>query len=88
MASATHMEIIAMEGDVDRAERDLDVGEVRDQTSETLGQGHTSRMDADECDSIEIIVALDDLVRDARRRPAQRLSIEQKLPLQLACSQR
>jgi hypothetical protein len=40
---------------------------------------HAARLDADECDLLEVGVALDDLVRNPRQRPPDRLGVEKDL---------
>ena len=59
---------------------DLDLGALGDQPAQTLGQRDAARMDADESDPLEVVRLLDDLVRDARQRPLDRLAVEDDLP--------
>src|SRR6478736_5364374 len=70
------LNVIAVEGDVDRAEIGRCAGALFDQPSQTVRERHTARLDADERDPGEIRICLDDLVRDPRQRPAERISIE------------
>ena len=75
-------QIVAIEGDVDVAERDLRVGELVEQVVEATGDQGAARVDADDRQlGIGIVAAdpvsglgsgvlLDDLVRDAHQRPA------------------
>ena len=48
-----------------------------DQAAEALGERDASRVDADERDRVEVVVALDDLVRDSRERPLDGFSVQQ-----------
>ena len=68
-----------MERDVDRAERDLLPAPLLDQGRKPLGERDAARVDADEREPAEIVVALDDLVRDARQGPRQGLGVQQDL---------
>ena len=63
--AAPHVDVVAIERDVERPERDLDVGELLDQRAQALGDGDAARVDADEGYLLEVGVALDDLVGDA-----------------------
>jgi hypothetical protein len=77
--AAAHVHVVAMEGDVERPERHLATGELRDQPAEPLRERDAARVDPDERDGLEIRVALDDLVRDAGDRAPERLSVQQEL---------
>ena len=77
--AASHPDVVAMEGDVDAAERNLNVGEVGDQAAKTVRERDAARVDADERRAVEVGIALDDLVRDARERAAKRVGIEENL---------
>jgi len=68
-----------VEGDVDGAELDLDAAPLLDQLGEALGERDAARPDADEREAVEVVVALDDLVRDPRERARERLAVEQGL---------
>ena len=59
-----HVQVVAVEGDVERAERELTAGELGDQAPQPLGERDAARVDADERDGVEIGIALDDLVGD------------------------
>ena len=79
--AAAHRDVVAVEGDIDRAEGDLArFGRaLLDQALEPLRQRDAAAMDADERDLREILVALDDLVRDAGKRPPERFCVEDDL---------
>ncbi len=68
-----------MEGDVDRAELDLLPAPLLDQRREPLGERDAARVDADQGDAAEVVVALDDLVRDPREGALEALGVEQCL---------
>ena len=74
-----HVHVVAVEGDVDLAEGELLARALLDEPAEALRDRHAARVDADERDRVEVLVALDDLVRDARERPADGLVVEQDL---------
>src|SRR5205823_3820677 len=74
--AAAHLDVVAVERDVQGAEVDLDAREVLDQAAQALRERNSARVDADERDPLEIGVALDDLVGDALERPLQRLRVE------------
>ena len=71
------LDVVAVEGDVDRAEIGRCAGALFDQSSQTVRERHAAGLDADERDAGEIGICLDDLVRDPRQRPAERISIEE-----------
>ena len=75
--AAADVDVVAVEGDVERPQRDLRAGELPDQRSQPLGDGDAPRVDADEGDLLEVGVALDDLVGDAMERAVERLRVEQ-----------
>src|SRR5262249_29375219 len=75
-ATASHLHVVAIEGDVDGAERGSLAGALIDEPAQALRERDAARLDADERDAAEIRGALDDLVRDARERPAERLVVE------------
>src|ERR687895_129762 len=77
--SPAHVDVVAVEGDVDAAGLDLAAAELLDQTAQALRQRHAARVDADERDRVEIGVPLDDLVRDPRQGAPDRFGIEQDL---------
>ena len=55
-------------------------GALLDQAREPLRERHAARLDADERDLVEARVRLDDLVRDPRERPRERVGVEEELP--------
>jgi len=71
--------VVPVEGDVEGAERELDVRSLRDQPPESLRERHAARMDADEGRPVKVGIALDDLVRDPDERALDRLGVEQDL---------
>ena len=56
-------------------------GALVDQAPQALGERHAAGVDADERDGVEVVVALDDLVRDPRERPLDRFAVEQQAPV-------
>jgi hypothetical protein len=75
-----HLHVVAVEGDVELAERKLDARALGDQAAEPLGERHAAAVDADERDGVQVVVPLDHLVRDARECALDRLSVEDDLP--------
>ena len=73
----THLDVVAIEGDIDVAELDLDAGELVDQTAQAVRERDTAGVDTDERDAVELRVRLDDLVRDPVERPLQGVCIEE-----------
>ena len=67
--AAAHVHVVAVEGDVELAERELLAGALGDQPAQALRERHAALVDADERDLVEVVVPLDDLVRDPRERP-------------------
>ena len=65
--------VVAVEGDVDRAELDLLPAPLLDQRGEPLCERDAAGVDADEREPAEVVVALDDLVRDPRERALEAL---------------
>jgi hypothetical protein len=64
--AAANVHVVAVEGDVDRAELGCFPRPLLDQPREPLRDRDAARLDADECDLAQVGVRLDDLVRDAR----------------------
>ena len=60
-----------MEGDVDRAERDLGAAEIGDVAPNSLCERNAAGVNADESRALEVAVSFDDLVGDAGDRPVQ-----------------
>ena len=71
--------VVAVEGDVDGAELDLLPAPLLDQAGEPLGDRDAAGVDADEGDLAEVVVALDDLVRDPRERALEAFGVQQCL---------
>ena len=71
--------VVAVEGDVDGAERDLLPAPLLDQRGEPLRERDAAGVDADEREPAEVVVALDDLVRDPRERAPEGLRVQQDL---------
>ena len=68
-----------MEGDVDRAEADLLPAPLFDQRGETLRDRDAARVNPDQGQLGQVVVALDDLVRDARERAREAFGVQQSL---------
>src|SRR5919109_2661783 len=81
--AASHLDVVAVEGDVERARRDLLPAELVDQPAEALRDRDAPRVDADQRDPVEIRVRLDDLVRDTGERPGDRCLVQQDLRARL-----
>src|SRR6266550_3038001 len=73
--ATAHLDVVAVERDVDRAEIGRSAGSLLDQSSQAVRERHAARLDADERDAGEIGIRLDDLVRDPRQRPPERVGI-------------
>src|SRR5436305_7154448 len=74
--AAADVDVVAVEGDVELAERDFAAREVGDPPAQALGERDAAGMDPDEGDRIEIGVALDDLVRNPGERPVDVVAVE------------
>ena len=79
--AGAHHHVVAVEGDVDRAEGGRRAGALLDEPREPLRERDAARLDPDERDVLDGRVALDDLVGDSRKGPAQRFRVEDRLPL-------
>ena len=79
LAARAHVHVVAVKGDVERSEVERLAAEVLDQAPQPLGERHPARVDADERDVRDLVVALDDLVGDPRERPRDRLLVEEQL---------
>ena len=77
--AAANANVVAIEGDVDRAEVRRLAGALLDQPGEALCEWNAARLDPDEGDLVQAGVRLDDLVRDARERPRKRVGVEESL---------
>ena len=71
-------QIVAVEGDVDRAERDVDPLVRPDRPLNARRERVAARADADDREKGEVTVALDDLVRDPRDGSADIVRREQR----------
>src|SRR5947199_352013 len=71
-AAAADLDVVAIEGDVDGAERGRLAGPLLDQAPEPLRERDTAGLDPDERHAAEVGVRLDDLVGDPGERPAER----------------
>ena len=77
--TAAHVDVVAVEGDVELAERDVPAAELGDPTAQALRERHAARVDPDERNAVELRIAFDDLVRDPRQGPVDVLAVEQDL---------
>src|SRR3990172_11996895 len=73
------VDVVAVEGDVDGAEIALDAAALGDEPPQPLGERCAARVDANERKRLELVVALDQLVRDAGERTRDGLGVEQRL---------
>jgi hypothetical protein len=71
-----HVQVVTVEGDVDRPEIDLDAAELLDQAAEAVRERDAACVDADERDVLELGIRLDDLVGDAVKRATERVCVE------------
>src|SRR6266545_5564141 len=79
LSPASDVDVAPVEGNVERPERKLDAGALGDQPAEPLRDRDTARVDPDERGSLDLGIALDDLVRDANERALDRLRVENDL---------
>jgi hypothetical protein len=68
--------VVAVERDVDRTERGLDPTPLGDEGLEPPRERDASRVDADESEARHVVVALDQLVRESRKRPPEGVFVE------------
>ena len=85
--AAADVDVVAVEGDVERPEVDLDAAELLDQPAEAVRERDAARVDADERDRVEVGVRLDDLVGDPVKGALERFCVEE-LPAQRGLGQR
>ena len=69
-------DVVAVEGDVERADRDLTAFELLDGGGQAAGDRGPAGVEADEDEVVGAVVALDDLVGDAGVGPAQVAGVE------------
>jgi len=69
-------DVVAVEGDVERAHGHGHALEALDGLGQAVGDGDAPGVEADEHDVVGAVVALDDLVGDAGVGPAQRVGVE------------
>ena len=81
--AAADVHVVAVEGDVELAEVELELGALLDQAAQAVRERHAACVDPDERDRVELLVALDDLVRDPRECAADGLTVEQDPPRSL-----
>ena len=77
--SCARGDVVAVEGDVDVAERDLGVEQVLDEAVDPAGEHRAAAVDADDREPLGLGVLLDDLVRDAHERAPDVVPIEDDL---------
>src|SRR5438132_4179711 len=71
-------EVVAVERDVKRAERDSDALVLADRVAQSLRERVATRADTDDGEGRKVTLALDDLVRDAVDRPADVVRPEER----------
>ena len=71
--------VVAVEGDVDGAELDLIPAPLLDQAGQPLGDRDAAGVNPDQREPAEVVVALDDLVRDPRERALEAFGVQQVL---------
>ena len=73
------VDVVAVEGDVDVAERHLGAGQLADQGVQALGEQRAAGVDADQGEALGARVLLDDLVGDPDQRAPQLIALEHDL---------
>ena len=73
------LDVVAVEGDVEVAERDLGAAELADQRVQAAAEDGAAGVDADQREPVRVLILLDDLVGDPDQRPAQIVVIEHDL---------
>ncbi len=74
--AAAHEHVVAVEGDVDRAELELDAASLGHELLQPPGERDAARVDSDEREPLEVVVPLDQLVRQPRHRARERVRVE------------
>src|SRR5262249_61766547 len=82
----TPLEVVAVEGDVEVADRDLGAGELLDEGMQAAADDRTAGVDSDQRQPTGIFVLLDDLVGDPDQRPPQIVVIEHDLLVVHLCA--
>ena len=77
--AASHLHVVAIEGDVDHAEIDDVTGALGNQRAQPLGDRNAAGLNAYERETLEVVGLLDQFVRDARDRAIDRLGVENDL---------
>ena len=72
-------EVVAIEADVELAERDLGLQEIAEQRAQSAGQQSAATMDAHDRQAVVLGVLLDDLVSDPHERAAHVVAVEDDL---------
>ncbi len=72
-------DVVAVEGDVDVADRDGGVGELAEDRVQAAGEQGAPSVDADDRQSVRLRVLLGDLVGDPPQRPPQVVALEHDL---------
>ena len=72
-------DVVAVEGDVDVADRQLDRGQLAEQGVEAAGEEGAAGVDADDRQTLGIGVLLGDLVGDPLQRSPQVIALEHDL---------
>jgi hypothetical protein len=78
--ATANRDVVAIEGDVDGAERGLDSGALVDQAREPPREWDPAGLDPDECQVVELWIALDDLVGDSRKGSLEPVGVEERFP--------
>ena len=73
--AAADVDVVAVERDVELSEVQLEVGALRDQPAQAVRERDTAGVDPDERGGLELLVALDDLVRDPRECAADGVAV-------------
>ena len=80
------LDVVAVEGDVEVAERNVRAGELTDQRMQAAADDGTARVDPDQRGPIRLLVLLDDLVGDPDQRPPEIVVIEHDLLVAHLCA--
>jgi hypothetical protein len=71
------MDVVAVKGDIELPERQVLAAALGHEVAQALGDGHAAGVNADERHRAQVLVSLDQLVRDPRERPTDCLVVEQ-----------